>query len=408
MSKAIERHEFRPVVLAFAAFFLLLSGYYILRPVRDAMGVATGANRLHWLFTGTFVATLLCVPIFGWVARTIPRRYLLVAVYAFIVANLAGFFVAFQIGTTLITAVAFFIWLSVVNLFLISIFWSNVSDVFNTPQAKRLYGYIAAGGTAGAMAGPALTAALAAQVPTAVLIAISATLLSASATCSFLLRRHVTETRPDVEPDVRPIGGSILAGIRLTLSSPTLGAMALLIIFYTTVSTVLYVEQADVVGKTFSSAGERTAFFATIDLIVNGTALLLQIVATRAIVRRYGLRITLALVPFLITIGLLCAGMWRTAILLAAVQIIHRAGDVSLGRPGREMIYTTVDAESRYKAKSFIDTTIYRSNDALSSWLIAAVRARADAILLVGVPAALLWLLTGYRLGRRHDRDQPA
>jgi ATP:ADP antiporter, AAA family len=171
---------------------------------------------------------------------------------------------------------------------------------------------------------------------------------------------------------------------------------------------VLYIEQADIVGKTFADRGERTAFFATIDLVVNGLALITQFVGTRRLVERWGLRITLALAPLLVMAGLVILGAWRSAFILAFVQIMHRAGDYSLVRPGREMIYTTVDPESRYKAKNFIDTTVYRANDAASSFLITAVRARADAILLVAIPAALFWLLTGYWVGRRHDRHEPA
>ena len=404
----LEKGEFPRVALGFASFFLLLCSYYILRPVRDEMGVQTGASRLQWLFTGTFIATLAIVPVFGWVVKLLPKRHVLPAVYGFFILNLIVFYALFLAGTTVALAATFFIWLSVFNLFVVSLFWSNVSDVFATEQAKRVYGYISAGGSAGALTGPAITATIAEHVSTSALLALSATLLGCAAACMVAMRR----LRKDdvVAPtEARPIGGSILAGIRLAWQVISLRGIAVLLICYTSVSTVLYVEQADVVGKTFSDSGERTAFFATIDLTINCVALAIQILLTRRIVQKFGLRITLASVPLLVTAGLLFAGQWRTAVVLALVQIIHRAGDFSLMRPGREMIYTTVDAESRYKAKNFIDTTIYRANDAFASWLVAAIRAAGlSSIFIFGIPMALIWLATGYNVGRRHDRHQPA
>ena len=398
--------EWKRVALAFAAFFLLLSSYYILRPVRDDMGVRTGAEKLQWLFTGTFIATILFVPLFGAVVKKLTRPKLVPVVYGFFISNLLIFLALFSQSGRVGIAASFFIWLSVYNLAVVSLFWSNVSDLFSTREAKRLYGYIAAGGSAGALAGPALTASIAHLVSTATLLGISAALLFASAACSVALRRN--SPVPD-EVTRRPIGGGLLAGITLTLRSPTLLGIAFLIIFYTTVSTVLYVEQAAAVKATFSSSGERTAFFATVDLIVNCAALLTQILGTNRIVTRYGLRVALAVVPLLVAIGLAVAGFWSGVIALAVLQIIHRAGEFALVRPGREMIYTRVDPESRYKAKSFIDTTIYRGNDAAASWLIAAVRAAGiNSIFFVGIPAALFWLFTGFSIGRRHDRSEPA
>jgi AAA family ATP:ADP antiporter len=188
---------------------------------------------------------------------------------------------------------------------------------------------------------------------------------------------------------------------------PSLRGIALLVICYSAVSTVLYVELADLVGKTYSDSGERTAFFATIDLAVNGLALTMQMLGTRRIVQHFGLRIALAVVPLVVLAGLGALGAWRTAILLAAVQIIHRAGEFSLVRPGREMIYTTVDTESRYKAKNFIDTAVYRANDAASAWLVAAIRsAGLNAVVFAAIPAAAVWLATGFRIGRQHDRNE--
>lgn len=410
----IERGELPRVILSGSAFFLILCSYYILRPVRDDMAVQYGADRLHWLFTGTLVFTLLAVPAFGWVVRHVPRTAILPAVYAFFVANLLAFYFAFASGVvSLAAAGAFFIWLSVFNLFVVSLFWSTVSDSFTKSQAHRLYGYIAAGGTAGALAGPAVTALLARYVQTSSLIALSALLLAAAAICMGVLsakwRSHAGEGKPS-------IGGSLLAGIPLTLKLPDLRGIALLIICYTAVSTVLYIQLVELVGERYPDSGMRKVFFARIDLAVNCLALATQLLGTRAIVERYGLRIALPLAPLLLLACLAGLSVWATALSFAAVQVLHRAAEYAVSRPGREMLYTTVDAESRYKAKSFIDTAVYRANDAAAAWLIAAVRGMGlNAVLFVGIPAAAAWFFTAFKAGERHDRidegwhgDEPA
>jgi AAA family ATP:ADP antiporter len=406
---SLRLEELKRAAPAFLAFFLLLCSYYILRPVRDEMAVQYGADRLQWLFSGTFIFTLLVVPLFGWVVKRVPRQYVLPAVYAFLIANLLAFHAAFTMGVTIIGAAAFFIWLSVFNLFVVSLFWSKLGDVFSTEESHRLYGCIAAGGTAGAIAGPALTAMLARHVSTADLLALSTMLLAAAALCMVTLRSRQFSDRHAAS---RPVGGSIVAGVPLTLKLRSLRGIALLVICYTTVSTVLYVELVDLVGKKFSDAGERKAFFAMIDLAVNGLALTMQLLGTRRIVQRFGLRSALSVVPLIVLAGLGTLGAWRTAIGFAMVQTLHRAGEYSIGRPGREMIYTTVDPESRYKAKNFIDTAIYRGSDAASAWLIAAIRsAGLDVILLIAIPAAIAWLIAGFKIGRQHDRhdtNEPA
>lgn len=396
--------ELARVALAFLSFFLLLSGYYMLRPVRDEMGVQTGVERLQWLFSGTFAATLLVVPLFGWVVKRVPRPLLVPVVYGFVVVNLLGFYGAFAVAITPFTAAAFFIWLTSVNLIVVSLFWSTVSDVFTTEQSHRLYGYIAAGGTAGALAGPALTALLARLLSSANLLALSAALLASAAGCLVLLRAQVDEP----QAAGRPIGGSVLAGIPLTVRVRSLRGVALLVIFYTAVHTVLYVELADLARHAYPDSGDRTAFFASMDLAVNCVALGLQLLVTRPVVERFGLSVGLAMAPFLVLIGLLAIGFWRTALLLAGTQIVNRAGEFALVRPGREMIYTTVDPESRYKAKNFIDTTVYRANDAAMAWLISAMRgAGLDTVLLAAIPVAVGWVMTAFRIGRHHDRKEP-
>jgi AAA family ATP:ADP antiporter len=387
---------------ACAAFFLILCSYYILRPVRDDMAVQFGADRLHWLFSGTFLLMLVTVPAFGWLVKRLPRPLVLPAAYGFFICSLAVFCMLFSGGAvTAGLAAGFFMWLSVFNLFSVSLFWSSASDAFTTAESHRLYGYLAAGGTCGALAGPAVTALLASHVGTAWLVGTSALLLACATICMVRLRGR----RPaDAQDAVRPIGGSIAAGISLTVKSGTLRGVALLVVCYTALSTALYVEMVDLAGKTWPDTGERKAFFASLDLAVNGLALLLQLLGTRHIVQRHGLRLALCAVPAIVLAGLGMLAASGTILQFAIVQIAHRVGEYAVARPGREMIYTTVDPESRYKAKNFIDTAVYRANDAASAWLIALVRgAGLNAIVFVGMPAAIAWLLTGFKIGKKHD-----
>lgn len=393
-----ESDELKRAASAVFGFFLLLTGYYVLRPVREEMAVQTGADQLPWLFTGTFIFALLLVPSFGWVAtRTSPGRLLQVT-YGFLVLCLGGFCLAFSSGVTQTSAAIFFNWSSVFNLFVISVFWSAASESFTQVQARRFYGPIAAGGTVGAMVGPSLTAVLSRHLSTSQLLMVAATLIAAAAMC---MRR----LRPHRESELCPIGGSALSGITSTLRRSDLREIALFVVCYSAVSTTLYLEMNSLVRAEYTDPGERTSLFASFDLAVNLLALVIQLVITPLVAQRFGLRAMLALVPAFVLAGLMLAGSQPTILWLAIVQILHRAGEFSLVRPGRESIYTTVDEETRYKAKNFIDTAVYRGGDAGCSWIVARLTgAGLSAVLLFGVPAALLWFVMGCRIGKQQER----
>lgn len=398
--------SFQRTALAFAAFFLLLCSYYILRPVRDEMAVQSGVGRLQWLFTATFVLTLVVVPVFGWVVKRLPRARVLPAVYGFLVLNIVAFYLAFRAGITVAGAAAFFVWLSFFVMFAVSIFWSRLADSFTREEAHRLYGYVAAGGTAGALAGPALTALLARGLGTANLLALSAVLLALATACMVALGRLRSVQDPSL---AKPVGGSVLAGIGLAMKVKSLRGIAILVVCYTLVSTFTYVEIVDLAGRTYADSGERTAFFARLDLAVNGLALAIQVLVTRRVVERFGLATALTLVPAVILASLAALAAWRALAMFAAVQVMHRAGEFAMSKPGREMVYTVVDAESRYKAKNFIDTAVYRAGDAASAWAMTALKAaQLDTLLVAGVPAAIGWLVSSYYVGKRHDRNEPA
>jgi ATP:ADP antiporter, AAA family len=302
----VREQEVRGLLLSFAYFFCLLCSYYILRPVRDEMGIQGGVENLKWMFTGTFLAMLAAVPIFGWAAARFPRAKLLPVVYGFFIINLLIFFALLQSGIErAYVAQAFFIWVSVFNLFVVSVFWSFMADLFSNQQARRLFGFIAAGGTVGALTGPSLTAALAVPLGPVNLLLISGVFLTLAITCIFGLLRWVEDLRAQ-EPTRQgseALGGGIWAGVTALLRSPYLLGISLYIVLYTALSTFLYFEQARIVASEISSSSERTAVFALMDLAVNVLTLLAQLFVTGRIVQRLGVAAALAGVPALVAAG---------------------------------------------------------------------------------------------------------
>jgi AAA family ATP:ADP antiporter len=381
-----EPHELPALAWAFAYFFLLLSSYYMLRPVRDTLAVGLGAEALQWLFTATLVAMLALVPPFGWLCSRLPRKKLLPAVYAFFALNLLGFALELE-------ARVFFVWLSVFNLFVISVFWSFMSDIFDGRQAARLYGTIAAGGSCGAIAGP-LVAALIPQGT--VLLVVSAGLLAATIVCiSRLARWAAAHPRAGDPPPDEPLGGSILAGARAALTSPFLLAICGYLLCYTALSTALYFQQVEIVRDAVPDPAERTRLFASIDLLVNGLTLAIQVLAFSRLAGILGPAGMLAVVPLLSVAGFLWLGATPTLAALIAFGVTRRVGEFAVSKPAREALYTIVPREERYKAKNFIDTVVYRGGDALAGWLFAGV----SAFLAAGV--SLAWTALALFLGAR-------
>jgi len=395
---------------SFAYFFLLLCSYYILRPLRDEMGIAGGVRELPWVFTGTFVAMLVAVPLFGWCAARFPRRRLLPVVYYFFGANLLLFYALFQFQDHLaLTARAFFIWVSVFNLFVVSVFWSFMVDLYSNAQARRLFGFIAAGGSAGAVTGPLLTALLVKPLGPVNLLPVSCALLLAAVFCIHRLARGV-QAAPQTEAEQahaeQPLGGSMWAGVGLVARTPYLLGIGLFIWLFTTLSTFLYFEQAHIVSATYSDPAERTRLFALIDLGVNVLTIAIQLGLTARLFKWLGVPWTLALVPLLTAVGFIGLGAAPVLPVLVAFQMTRRAGDYAVMRPAREILYTVVGRETKYKAKNFIDTVVYRGGDAVSGWAFAGLKALGlglTGIAAVAVPLALVWAWLGLRLGRRQE-----
>ncbi|MCK5481249.1 MAG: MFS transporter [Gammaproteobacteria bacterium] len=410
----VEPEELRALSWSFSYFFALLCSYYIVRPMRDEMGVAGGVENLQWLFTGTFVVMLAIVPLFGWVTSRFGRRRFLPVVYLFFIANLLIFFVLFRSNVTHAwVARAFFIWASVFNLFVVSVFWSFMADLFSNRQARRLFGFIAAGGSAGAITGPLLTASLALSLGPANLLLISALCLGWALLCIYRLiawKERVTAAAEtgamaDAAAD-SALGGSLFAGVKLVLRSPYLLGICLLMLLFTTLATFLYFQQAQIVRDSFADPAARTAVFAGIDLAVNSLTILIQVLLTGRLVKWLGLPVTLALIPLLLGAGFLAIGFAPVLAVLVVVQVIRRAGNYAIMRPAREMLYVVLGREEKYKAKNFIDTVVYRGGDAVSAWAYDGLRLLGlslSAIAFIAVPLAAVWAGVAYRLGKQQS-----
>lgn len=411
----VQAPEVAAMFWSFCYFFCLLCGYYILRPVRDEMGIQGGVGNLQWLFTATFVAMLAAVPLFGWVSSRFSRRQLLPIVYLFFVANVLIFFLLLQGKVAMqLTAQAFFVWTSVFNLFVVSVFWSFMADLYSNEQAKRLFGFIAAGGSTGAIAGPSLTAWLAPTIGPAMLLPISAAFLLGAVLCILPLLdwsdANPPARKPEQPPD-QPLGGSIFAGISLMLRSEYLLGIGLYVVLYTILSTFLYFTQAYLISAAIPDSGDRTALFAKIDLAVNALTLVGQIFVVHRLIARFGLSFALVLLPVFAIIGFFVLGLYPTLAVLIVFQIIRRAANYAITRPAREILFTVVTREEKYKAKNFNDTVVYRGGDAVSGWLFEGLRILGlgfAGIAFVGVPIAMLWATTGYLLGRAQERLRAA
>ncbi|MBX3561079.1 MAG: MFS transporter [Sphingomonas sp.] len=408
---AADRDEVPAVAAGFLVFFLVFASFFMLRPVREAFGSVGGGEDLPWLFTGTFVATLVVVPLYGWVAARMPRRRLLPILYAITSVVMAGFATSLALNPESVwTGRAFYIWYSVVNLFAISIAWSLMADLFERERGHRLFGQIAAGASLGGLTGPILSGALVMRVGEAGLLFISIGLLLSSLIFvrALLGWRDRMGPRTDVPPPDR-IGGSIWAGLTLVARSPYLIAIAAFVLLLTTATTFLYFEQARIVEAAFPDRAERTRVFAAIDTLVQSLTILIQIFFTGRLARRLGVTVLLVAVPATMMFGFGLLALAATFPVLVFVMIVRRVGEYALVRPGREMLFTPVDAETKYKAKNAIDTFVYRGGDAISGWAYTGIVAIAStgAVAIAGAVVAGTWAALGYAIGRRHDGARP-
>ncbi len=407
--------EVRAMLMAFAYFFFVLSGYFILRPIRDTVAAASGVRQLPWLFAGTLTAMLVCNPLFSALVVRFPVRRFIPITYHFFIANLLVFFVimrmappvAGSIGTVWVGR-SFFVWTSVFNLFVVSVFWCFMADIFRSGQGKRLFGFIGVGGTLGAIVGSGLTVMLADRIGTVNLLLVSAALLECAVlTVSFF---PVPDAQGDAAAvgtaalDRAPIGGSPWAGFSRVMRSPYLAGIAVFLVLYTIGNTILYFQQSDIVGRYYATGAARTTVLAEIDFTVQALTIVVELFLTGRVIRWIGLTATLAFLPVLTMVGFGVLGVLPVFATLVVFLVLRRASNYALTNPAMEVLYTVVPREDKYKAKAFIDTFVYRGGDQIAAWTYAALAAVGlglTGIAFAAVPMAAVWLMLGLWLGRR-------
>ena len=417
----VRGHELALLGWSWLYVLSVMSAYYVIRPIRDAMGVEGGVENLQWLFTGTLLVMLAINPAYAAIVRILPRQRFIAFAYLFFILNLAVFAVLLQVSTgeqLVWVGRAFFIWVSVFNLFVVSVFWALMVDIFDSQQGKRLFGFLAAGATIGAIVGSGLTASLSTTIGTTwLLLASAAFLLTAILSVRRLARLTSVLQRPAADAPAAqagtaqagetPIGGTVLAGITHTVRSPYLLNISLYILLYSITSTFLYFQQAAIVRDYFPDRASRTTFFAGVDLAVNVLTLGVQLFVTSRFLRAFGVAVTAAVLPFCTLIGFGALAAAPTLAVFVAVQVVRRVGNFGLARPTRELLFTVVSREDKYKAKSVIDTVVYRAGDQAGSWsyaLLGMLGAGPVGVALTALPISALWLGNALWLGRRQKR----
>jgi AAA family ATP:ADP antiporter len=413
----VKPNELAATWASFVFFFFVLCSWFVLRPIRDLIAVTTGVTKLPWLFGGTLIVTLIANPLFSSLVVRFPVRRFVPVTYQFFAANLLLFFVVMRAmggmapGSSPWIGVAFYVWTSVFNLFITSVFWCFMADVFRSEQAKRLFGFIGVGGTLGAIVGSGVTAVLATRIGPLNLLLVSTALLEVA---SLLVLRFPAPPRSAASEsdlprtgEAAPIGGSIWAGITSVVRSSYLAGIAGFLILYTIGSTFLYFEQADIVGRAYVSAAGRTAMLAKIEFAVQSLTIITQIFLTGRLIRWFGLALTLALLPAMTALGFAALGMAPLLSTLVVFTVLRRGTNFGITNPAMEVLFTVVSREDKYKAKSFIETFVYRAGDQVAAWtyaIFAAVGLGASGSAFAAVPFALVWLVLGLWLGRRQTQ----
>jgi len=414
------------LVWATTYYFLVLCAYYVIRPIRDDMGAASGAENLAWLFTGTMVGMLLVHPLYTSLVSKLKRRQFIGWTYRFFILNLVVFYAIFRAvdaSQAVWVGRVFFIWTSIFNLFVVSVFWSLLTDVFRPGQGKRLFGVVAVGGTVGAMLGASITTGLVGLMGPLNLMLVSALILELAVRASHVLDKAEAamrlsddgsdnaavssgESTSNAASSEAVIGGGMLDGIKHILSSPYLLGIASLILFYTISSTFLYFQQVDVVARTFGEdRAARTQVFGAMDIAVNALTLLAQLFVTGRFIKWLGVGAALAFLPLVTLIGFGVMGFAPTLAVLVVFQVARRAGNFAIQRPAREALFTVLGRSDKYKAKNFSDTFVYRLGDQVGAWSytwMGVFGLGLSGLAFSMVPLSLAWLALAGWLGRQY------
>ena len=399
--------ELAAALWSFGYFFMLLGGYYVLRPLRDQMGIAGGTRNLPWLFTATFLTLLIAQPLYGALVARLPRARFIPIVYHFFVANIALFWLLLTLQIEpVIVARVFFVWVSVFNLFAVAVFWSFMADIFSAEQGKRLFGFIGAGGTAGALLGPTITIWLSVPLGPVNLLIAAAIFLEAAVFCVYRLER-AAGARTNAPAQMQPIGGNALAAFAELIRSPYLLGVALWVSLLSFGATILYLQQASIVAETVRGAGQQTRIFASVDLAVSLLSLATQVFATGQFLKRFGSGVAAAALPAVYIFGFVAIALAPALMVVLAVQVLQRWMNYAIANPARQVFFTVVDREEKYKAKNLIDVVVYRGSDTLYAWVYESLHAlglKLGAIALVAWPVVAGWLVLSLVLGRVQER----
>jgi len=408
----IESNELTATLLSFTFVFVLMTAYFILRPVRDSLSSDWTDEQLSWLWTSTFFVSVIAVSIYGAVISRIRMRVIVPSMYAFFAISFVGFYIAGRtLGDNDLVNRAYYVWLSVFSLYHLSVFWTFMSGLYNKEQAKRLFAIIAMGATAGAIAGPAIAALFADRIGNLNLLLIAAVLLMLPlAIIGRLEQLRISDLgNEDAQTDLaggRELSANPFSGFKTFASNPYLLAIGLFILLYVVMNTFIYFELRKMMGD--FDRETRTQIWAGIDLAVNSLTFVVGLFVTGRLATRVGMPTTLALIPVFMVGGWVVVALSPVLAVLAGLQIVRRAGNYAITRPGREMLFTAVDADTRYKAKPVIDVVVYRGGDMVTAWFYTALTTglamgTAGVAAMAAVVAAI-WVGAGIFLGRKYDR----
>lgn len=415
LSTRIKPNEIRATLLSFSFVFLLMTAYFILRPVRDAMSSDWTDTELSWLWTSTFFFSFIAVSLYGEIISRIKFNYVVPGVYVFFSISFFAFnFLSLILIDPDIINKIFYVWLSVFSLFHVSVFWSFISNIFSKEQAPRLFGFIASGASIGAILGPSVPILFANQVGTMNLLIIAGIILLIPVPLiSWLEKIQFSELKNhkvNLDETKNTIKKDFLSGFSSLIKNPYLISISLFILFYVVMNTFIYFELRKLLIDFDRDA--RTQIWASIDLIVNVLAIVTAIFLTGRITTRFGMPTTLALIPVLMVMGWLVVAISPILLFLIGLQIIRRAGNYAITKPGREMLFTLVDNEARYKVKPVIDIVVYRGGDMLTAWfytfLTATLGLGLSGVSIIAAAVASLWALTGLYLGKRYKIQRTA
>jgi ATP:ADP antiporter, AAA family len=407
---SVEPYEVKGLLASFATLFFVFASYTMLRPIRETMGLTSGTETLPALFWGTFIVMLLVQPVYGWLTSRVPRTTFLPWVYFFFTANILMFWVWFNLESDHTWIARFyFVWVSVFTLFIVTVFWSLMADVFTREQAGRMFGFIAAGASTGGLLGPFLAGRLAVPMGTINLLLLSAVLLSCALVCQRLVIKWSREFGTTVkrgEPE-KALGGGALSSFVQVVRSPYLLGIAAFVLLLTWVSTFVYLEQQAQVAKHFASRDERTQFFSNVDFWVQAASLAMQMLLFSRLYKMIGFKTLIIIIPTLMFFGYAAYAFMPTFAVVVGVMIVRRVGEYGIMRPCRDTLYTVVSREEKYKAKSLIDTFVYRFGDATSGsvhqLITGPIGFTSAGVGWFGAVVSLAWAAIAFTLGKWHE-----